>query len=461
MIDLVPRELWEYDQRVRFEWLDIFATVATASLILILSYFYQSRKIKTDLSYKYYMTGLAAKLIGTFVFCSIYLFYYNGGDTISYFESSMAMVNLFYKNPQYYIEVMLSAPSTETRSLFDDKTGFPYAYMFFDHHTFMVIKLTSIFSIITSKSYFLTSLLISYVAYFGVWKLFQTFRSYAPEIDNKIAWAVLYFPSPLFWGGGVSKDTFTYMATALFVYSAHRFFILKRREVTNVIIVLISSWLIVTIKPYIFLVLFPGGLLWIFYDKLTRIKNPFVTFVVFPVMLIVVTILSFYVLSSIGGSMSKFSIDKAFKTAAVTNYDLKQSYYGGSSFDIGDYDGTITGIFKLFFPALNAGLYRPYIWESRSIVILFAGLENLFLIGFTFYVLYKTKIKGAFQITARNPIILFCLIFSILFAFMIGLTTSNFGALVRFKIPLLPFFVTALLLIYYINEKETKKRFFL
>jgi hypothetical protein len=32
---------------------------------------------------------------------------------------------------------------------------------------------------------------------------------------------------------------------------------------------------------------------------------------------------------------------------------------------------------------------------------------------------------------------------------MIGLTTSNFGALVRFKIPIIPFFVSTLFIIDY------------
>ncbi|NNF02533.1 MAG: hypothetical protein HKN22_07590 [Bacteroidia bacterium] len=38
----------------------------------------------------------------------------------------------------------------------------------------------------------------------------------------------------------------------------------------------------------------------------------------------------------------------------------------------------------------------------------------------------------------------FCIIFSLFFAFSVGLSTSNFGSLVRYKIPLLPFFVAAL-----------------
>lgn len=461
MLDLVPREQWEYDVRVTFSWLDIFATLATAALILIFSYLYQSKKVHTDKSYKYYMLGLGAKLIGTFFFCSIYLFYYNGGDTISYFESSMAMVNLFYNDPSKYLEVMISTPSVEIRSLFDDKTGYPYAYMFFDVHTFMVIKITSLFSIITGKSYFFTSLIMSYLAYYGVWKLFQLLRSYAPEIEGKLAWAVLFFPSTIFWGGGVSKDTITYMATALFVYSAHEFFITKKRGGLEILFLLISSWLIISIKPYIFLVLFPGGLLWIFYEKLTRITNKFVSFIVFPIIILAVSLLSFYVLTYLGGSMSKFSIDRAFQTAAVTSHDLKQEYYGGSSFDIGDFNGTFQGAFRLFFPAMNAGLFRPYIWEGGSIVILLAGLENLFLLLYTVYVLVKTKFKWTFKIISKHPLILFCLIFSLLFAFMIGLTTSNFGALVRFKIPLIPFYVSALFLIDYYFEKEKESNIFI
>ena len=52
--------------------------------------------------------------------------------------------------------------------------------------------------------------------------------------------------------------------------------------------------------------------------------------------------------------------------------------------------------------------------------------------------------------------ILFSLIFSIAFAFAVGVSTYNFGTLVRYKIPLLPFFVVALILIWHHSKKETK-----
>lgn len=457
MQELVARDEWEYDQFVKVEWLDIFGSIVVAMIMLFIAFLYKNKKAVKDSAYNYYMYGMAAKIFGTFFFCTIYLFYYGYGDTIAYFESTNALANLFYQNPSKYFEVVFSKPTIEIRSLFSDRTGYPYSYMFYDSHTFMVIKLTSVFTIITGKSYYLTSLILSYISFFGIWKLFLTFRKYAPEIESKLAWAILYFPSPLFWGGGVSKDTYTLMATALFVYCAHEFFILKKRKPLIITLLFVSSWLILSIKPYIFLVLFPGGLLWIFYEKLQRIKSPFVTFFLFPLMILGISFLSYYVLGTLSGSMSKFSVDKAFETAAETNHDLKQDYYGGSSFDIGDFDGTAGGMLPLLFPAINAGLFRPFIWEGRSVVLLMAGLENAFLLFFTIYILYKTKVKGSFSIISKNPLLLFCVTFSILFAFMIGLTTSNFGALVRFKIPIIPFFVSTLFLIDYIRSKGQLK----
>lgn len=456
MAAIVEREIWEYDQRIVVETWEFVALIALLILIFTSSFLYAQRKSIKNPVYKYYIKGLTAKIIGSLTFCLIYLYYYGGGDTSSYFESSMAMAKLCYQSPSKYLEALFTAPSAEAHSLFSDQTGYPWSYLYFDSKTFMVVKLTSILTVITGKSYFLTSILLAYLSYLGIWKLFLMFQAYVSEIRGKIAFAILYFPSTLFWAGGVSKDTFTYTSSALFVYCAHEFFIKKNRSKKLLILLIFSSWIIISIKPYIFLVLFPGGLLWVFYDKIVKLKSPFLSFFFFPILLFAVSFLSYFVLTQLGDSMSKFSIDNALETAAITNYDLKQDYYGGSSFNIGDFDGSVNGMLKLFFPAINAGLFRPYIWESKSLVLFIAGIENLFLLCFTIYILFKTRITGAFRIIAKNPLLLFCFIFAILFAFMIGLTTSNFGALVRFKIPILPFFVSTLFIIDYLMRKEKK-----
>ncbi len=109
--------------------------------------------------------------------------------------------------------------------------------------------------------------------------------------------------------------------------------------------------------------------------------------------------------------------------------------------------------------AINAALFRPYITEARNVMMMVSGLENLFILLFTLYVLYKVKIIGIFKYFNKNSLLTFSLIFSLFFAFAVGISTSNFGSLVRYRIPLLPFYVSSLIIIRYLYEKEkTEKR---
>jgi hypothetical protein len=127
--------------------------------------------------------------------------------------------------------------------------------------------------------------------------------------------------------------------------------------------------------------------------------------------------------------------------AVVSQQDLKQEYYQGSSFDIGDYAPTFEGALSVTPAAIVAGLYRPFIFEARSVVVFLSGFENLALLLITIYVFFKAGFVGTLRIISREPFLVFCLVFSIIMAWGIGLSTSNFGALVRFKIPLMPFFL--------------------
>lgn len=42
---------------------------------------------------------------------------------------------------------------------------------------------------------------------------------------------------------------------------------------------------------------------------------------------------------------------------------------------------------------------------------------------------------------------MYCFLFALLFALFVGATTPNFGTLVRYKIPAMPFYVLAIFLI--------------
>jgi large-conductance mechanosensitive channel len=62
--------------------------------------------------------------------------------------------------------------------------------------------------------------------------------------------------------------------------------------------------------------------------------------------------------------------------------------------------------------------------------------------------------------TFDNSLVIFSLVFAFSFAFFVGISTANFGALVRYKIPLIPFLMASLFIIIrkYNREKEDDKK---
>ena len=87
-----------------------------------------------------------------------------------------------------------------------------------------------------------------------------------------------------------------------------------------------------------------------------------------------------------------------------------------------------------------------------------SGLENTFLLVVTLMFLLRYPVFF-FRTLFKDPLLMFALVFSVTFAYSVGLSTSNFGALVRFKIPLLPFFVSMLLVMYRMRKEAVVVRF--
>ena len=68
------------------------------------------------------------------------------------------------------------------------------------------------------------------------------------------------------------------------------------------------------------------------------------------------------------------------------------------------------------------------------------------------------------ELMFRHHFLFFSVTFSLFFAFSVGLTTSNFGSLVRYKIPAIPLFVASLFIIadtYDTLQREDRERMLL
>jgi hypothetical protein len=181
---------------------------------------------------------------------------------------------------------------------------------------------------------------------------------------------------------------------------------------------------------------------------------------VVPLVLSTLVLSSYYSVIIIGQDDPKYAIDKIAETAQITAYDI--GFYtgrdAGSSYDLGELDGTFTGMIKLLPQAINVALFRPYLWEAKNPLMVLSALESLVLFCITLYVIFRFRARAFWAIL--HPPALFCIVFSLTFAFAVGVSTFNFGTLARYKIPMLPFYVLAItFMLDYANKPRNVEAF--
>ena len=436
--------------------LSIFDILLTPLYILgayVYGYYITKKNIRTNPEYKYFTRGLMVRISGAIALGLIYFFYYGGGDTTNYFQSSSAYGQLLFEDQSDFWIAWFGDAKNHIFT-FNESTGVP-VYRPRDSHSFFVVRLLIPIVTLSFHSYFPAAVLLACLTYGGMWKLYQTFLMEFPKLKREFAIACLFIPSCVFWGSGLMKDSFTLSAVGWFTYSFYLFFIKKQRKFTYLLFIIISSFTIIAIKPYIFFALLPGAILWLSNNQVKKINHGFVRILATPLILSLGSTAGYFALANMGDSLGSYRLDTVLEKAVITQQDMKADYYGGKTYDIGEFDASVIGIISKAPIAIFSGIFRPAIWDVRNAVMLISSLENTYLLILTVFLLIKLKFLGFFSLIRKNPMLLFCMLFSLFFAFSVGLTCANFGSLVRLRIPELPFFVAGIFMLKHLYEEKS------
>jgi hypothetical protein len=408
---------------------------------------------------RYFIPGLSLKILGALFVGIIYQFYYGGGDTFTYF-------NLGSK---YIWEAFKDHPLLAVKLIFADSEyhsdTFEYAskiYTYGDASSYFVVRAAGVLDILTFHTYSSTAILFATISFSGLWALYHVFFRMFPSLHLQLAIAIFFIPSVFFWGSGILKDTITMGALGWATYAIYYLFIAKRHLVVSAVILLSALYTIYTIKIYILLCFLPAAILWISYLRMASVRNVVLKIIIAPFVLGIAGIGGYYSIVKVAEDNPRYNIENITETARVTaewiHYVSQREQ--GSAYTLGDFDYSMGGMVKKFPPAVWVTLYRPYLWESHNIVMLLSALESLALLVFSIYVVYVLGISKALQKVFSTPVLTFCFLFSIIFAFAVGVTTYNFGTLVRYKIPFYPYFVTGLFILLSYSKRPKKHRVF-
>src|ERR1700741_2713517 len=198
---------------------DLLLTPIYLFVIWIIARKIREKNIRDKPEYKYFVTGLFVKILGAFALGFVYFFYYEGGDTVNYFVSARAYLNLATVNSSDFLEGWFGNPPISSEWFyFSQDTGFP-VYYHRDSHSFFVVRLLIPIVFLGAKTYFSSAVLTAALTFTGIWKLYKTFLAEFPSLSKELAIAIIFIPSCVFWGSGIMKDSFTLSAIGWYTYS--------------------------------------------------------------------------------------------------------------------------------------------------------------------------------------------------------------------------------------------------
>jgi hypothetical protein len=404
---------------------------------------------------KYYIPALTIKIFGAIFIGLIYAYYYKGGDTFNYFSQSQILNSSFDESFIKWFNLLFHIPNKNDGNYYNYISQMEF---YGDPASYTVISITSFLSIFTLNTYLPTTVLFAYVSFTGIWALFRTFASLYPRLTQPIAISILFIPSVFVWGSGIFKDTICLFGLGWLTYGTFRFLIQKDFSVRNILISVLSFILIAKVKLYILLGFAPALLMWIFFNYTQRIKNKPQKLLVKFLFIVIIFAGFLFFTQRFTSQLGRYSLEKVTQTSISTRgWIYYSSGSEGSAYSLGDIDPTLQGSLAKFPLAVNVTLFRPYLWESKKIIMALSALEALVFLFLTLKIIFTIGPVKIWKTVSHDPTIQFCLIFSIIFAFAVGISSYNFGALSRYKIPCLPFYVLAMILIYYKNKPINKK----
>jgi hypothetical protein len=292
-------------------------------------------------------------------------------------------------------------------------------------------------------SYAVHMVMMCFLSFIGLVMIHKTFQPVLWHRSTELFAVILLMPSILFWGSGVLKDGILLLAMGGTLYFFQR--LMTERFQWKYFIAWVLAVLMLSItKAYVLLVMLPGLMAWAW----VRLTSPSLAGLKF----LTVHVLFFIAVFNANSLLPGLKIHPAGLLAAKQrNFnDLAMSVKAGSHIQIGKLRASAASVIENSPAAFIRVLTRPFITEASSPVMGMAAIENLLLL-----LMVGLSILAHGSIPADATLLWLCVFFTLGIFTLTGLITPIMGAMVRYKMPALPFFAAALLMV---SDRNTQKQ---
>ncbi|HSU27283.1 MAG TPA: hypothetical protein VLJ68_02810 [Chitinophagaceae bacterium] len=410
-----------------------------------------------------YFRSFYFKMICVLVFTLLTEFYFKGGDTSMFYQATKDLRAAIADKPENLMLILKTRQLTVKSPLFD--------YFYYDGYVYDIIynymlsaanfippKLALVPSYLFWNSYICINVFYGFFALGGAIRLFKTFLHFYPQLYRELALACLFLPGVCYWSAGLLKDPITFGCVGYILYAFLNIAIKKKKILVSVIWIIVCGLLLFFIKVYILLVLLMTILVWQFAEFNKLIKNKTLRNI-FAGMTLVISLGVTYLLLNYFTSFEaaqQYQLDKV-----AGNAEYQRRMYADIAQNTSDSHFTIntSNPILMVVGGVSATFFRPFLWEINSPIAFLSAAESLAFFLLTLNFMIQKGVKKFFTIPFSDPRMLMCFVFSFVFAVAVGTASANFGALSRYKIPCMPFYLIMIILLYHTVKLEYPRWF--
>ena len=389
--------------------------------------FFQSEEIPTSWPiFLFLLKVIAGVLLGL-----IYTYHYTDiktTDTWKFFNDSKIMFSAMHEHPYDFFRMFtgFDGDSIELRSYYERMDAWLNTNLLFNDNK-TIIRLNAFFHFFSLGYYYVHVIFMNCLSFTGLFCLYKVFNQLVKNASKEILLFTFLFPSVLFWGSGLLKDSLLIFGLGLFIYQFYRFTV-EGMKTKRILLLLLSIGLLSVIKFYILILILPGIIGWLLSKKFAPKKSLSLIAILY--------ILFFTIAFNFHYLAPEYDLSAILYWKQFNFYGYANAVESKSLIEIPRLGLTPWSIIKNVPSAFFTTLVRPFLTDiHQNPLILLAAIENLLILCFLAFMVFTFKKpdesnRGFFWVSIFFIITLFALI---------GLTTPVLGAIVRYKIPALPF----------------------
>ncbi len=371
---------------------------------------------------------------------ALYTYYYTDrstADIFKYFDDSRIMYDALWHKPEDYFRMLFGFDSDLDyfkRNYYNEMNFWFRQYeneLYNDSHT--IIRINAFFRLFSMGYYSIHTVLACFLSMVGLALFYRAVKRLIPGKEKALAIVIFLFPSVLFWGSGMLKESFLLGALGVLMY-AFLFLFESPKAWRRWIWLFPALAFLLYLKVYVLLALIPGlfAYAWV---RCTGNRNVWLKHLT--------VYLSAVALFLCWSHLSDYPLYEILAYKQTDFIRLADAMESGSIVSVYPLDTDPLTFLKAAPKAFANVFFRPFPGESFSPLMLLAGFENLCIL---LACVAAFRFRNSLAPAQRNLLFL-CVGMVVLLFVLIGWVTPVMGAIVRYKVPALPFLGIALVLI--------------